>query len=100
MDSIVQTHTDECWLCGMPARYGEPLDKHHCFGGALRKKADKLGLVVYLHHSSCHIFGVQSAHQCGATSRLIKQTAQKAAMQQYGWSREDFIHEFGQNWLD
>lgn len=98
MESIVQFDTDVCFLCGLPEN-GDHLDKHHCFGGALRKKSEKLGLFVYLHHSECHIFGNCSAHQCGDTTDMIHKAAQKAAMQQYGWSIDDFRREFYKNYL-
>ena len=99
MNSIVQFETDVCWLCGMPATYHDPLDKHHCFGGACRKKSEKLGLFVYLHHGRCHIFGPESAHQCRQTSDKIKKAAQIAAMQTYGWSEDYFRREFGKSYL-
>lgn len=38
-----------CWLCGRNGT-AEPLDKHHIFGGAYRKKSEKYGLTVYLCH--------------------------------------------------
>lgn len=99
MDSIVQFDTSVCWLCDRFATHGQPLDKHHCFGGAYRKKSEALGLFVYLHHDECHIFGKDSAHQSAETALKIKQAAQLAAMQQYGWSIDDFIREFGKNYL-
>lgn len=98
MESIVQFDTDVCFLCGLPEN-GDHLDKHHCFGGAYRKKSEALGLFVYLHHDECHIFGKDSAHQSAETALKIKQAAQLAAMQQYGWSTDDFIREFGKNYL-
>lgn len=97
-DSIIQKDRSHCFLCGMNASF-EPLDEHHCFSGANRKNSEKYGLKVYLHHSSCHIFGKQSVHQNADTSKAIKQVAQKRAMEHYGWSVEDFIRIFGRNYL-
>jgi hypothetical protein len=37
----------ECWL-DQRNGYADPLDKHHIFGGAYRKKSEKYGLYVYL----------------------------------------------------
>ena len=85
----------ECFLCGGR----EMIERHHIFGGANRKKADKLGLVVDLCHY-CHNeppYGVH--HNKGAMLRL-KQYGQKKAMLDQGWSKEDFIREFGKNYLD
>lgn len=36
-----------CWLCGRNGN-GDPLECHHIFGGAMRKKSEKYGLKVYL----------------------------------------------------
>lgn len=55
-----------CWLCGRNGT-AEPLDKHHIFGGACRKKSEKYGLTVYLCHGSCHIFGEKAVHSCRET---------------------------------
>lgn len=55
-----------CWLCGRNGT-AEPLDKHHIFGGAYRKKSEKYGLTVYLCHGSCHIFGEKAVHSCRET---------------------------------
>lgn len=96
--SILQADREVCYLCGRPAGY-DPLDRHHVFGGALRKKSEKYGLVVYLHHDSCHIFGPQSAHRNAETALYLHQQAQRAAMERYGWTVEDFRREFYKNYL-
>lgn len=89
----------ECWLCG---RNGcrDPLDKHHIFGGALRKKSEKYGLVVYLCHSECHLDGKRAAHRNPETMQALREYGQKKAMEENGWSVEDFRMEFGRNYLD
>lgn len=94
--SIVQFDLCACWRCGSMQ---EKLDRHEAFGGAYRQKSKRLGLWVMLCHNECHIFGDYAAHNCAMTAHKIKQAAQKAAMQQYGWSTEDFIREFGKNYL-
>ena len=58
----------ECWLCGRNGSV-DPLDKHHIFGGPYRKKSEKYGLVVYLCHDRCHIFGPDAAHNNKDTMR-------------------------------
>lgn len=98
MDSIIQKDKTRCFLCGMIG-YVEPLDKHHVFGGALRKKSERYGLTVYLHHDRCHIFGEKSVHKCAAIDRKLKAHAQKVAMEHYGWDVERFIKEFYKNYL-
>lgn len=96
MRSILQDNPHECYLCH---RTAGPFDKHHVFSGPLRKKSEKYGLTVWLCHGSCHIFGPNSAHQSGETALYLHQQAQRAAMERYGWTAEDFRIEFGKNYL-
>lgn len=98
MKSILQDDSEVCYLCGLPA-CGDPLDWHHIFGGALRKKSEKYGLKVRLHHAKCHIFGPESAHGSGRTAELLHKAAQEAAMREYGWTVEDFRWVFYKNYL-
>ena len=88
-----------CWLCGRNGT-AEPLDKHHIFGGAYRKKSEKYGLTVCLCHNSCHIFGERAVHNCRETMEALHKYGQKLAMEQQGWTKEDFIREFGRNYLE
>lgn len=91
---------DKCFFCG--CTYG--LDYHHIFGGANRKKSTKFGLIVPLCHFGCHEFGKDSIHD-GYTAlardrRLqLHQYGQMKAMSEQGWTKEDFIREFGRNYL-
>lgn len=87
-----------CFLCGRNGAQ-DPLDKHHIFGGAYRKKSEKYGLVVYLCHNKCHIFGKMAVHQNKGQMRRLKRYGQLNAMQKQGWSEDDFIREFGKNYL-
>jgi hypothetical protein len=87
-----------CWLCGANGN-GDPLDKHHIFGGANRKKSDRMGLVVYLCHNRCHIFGRNAAHQNKETMLKLHQYGQRKAMDENGWDTDRFIAEFGRNYL-
>lgn len=98
MESIIQKDKTHCFICGMNSNF-EPLDEHHVFGGANRKKSEKYGLKVYLHHSSCHIFGKNSVHVNAKVDRAVKRIAQKRAMKHYGWTTEQFIEIFGKNYL-
>ena len=98
MESILQKDQTKCFLCKQNAN-GDPLDKHHCFFGALRNKSEKYGLTVYLHHNRCHIFGENAVHKNARINRKLQAFAQKKAMQEYDWSVEDFIKEFYKNYL-
>lgn len=88
----------KCWLCGRNG-YGDPLDRHHIFGGAFRKKSERYGLVVYLCHNRCHIFGEHAVHRDAQTMREVKEYGQRRAMSENDWSTGDFIREFGKNYL-
>lgn len=98
MKSILQDDATRCYICGGYA-CGDPLDKHHVFGGAMRSKSEKYGLTVYLHHAQCHIFGKYAVHQNAEINNALKAKAQTKAMQYYGWDVDDFRREFYKNYL-
>jgi len=87
-----------CWLCGRNG-CADVLDKHHIFGGAFREKSEKLGLVVWLCHHDCHIFGPEAVHRNSETMQRLHEYGQKLAMDRFGWDIEDFRLEFGKNYL-
>lgn len=95
MKSIIQQDRETCFLCSMNTNL-EPLDCHHVFGGANRKKSEKYGLKVFLHHDRCHLSGV---HKHAYLDLRLKQVAQQRAMKHYGWSTEEFIEIFGKNYI-
>lgn len=88
----------ECWLCGRNG-CGDPLDGHHIFGGCNRKKSEQYGLVVYLCHSRCHENGKEAAHKNAETMLRLHQWGQQKVMEEQGWTTEDFIREFGRNYI-
>ena len=92
--SIVQNDTSRCYLCG---HSGGKLDRHEVFGASNRSKSKRLGLWVMLCHDECHING---AHASKAISDALKRKAQAVAMKAYNWTKEDFIREFGRNYLE
>ena len=87
-----------CWLCGRNGA-ADPLDKHHIFGGANRNKSEKYGLVVYLCHNDCHIFGPEAAHNNADTMQKLHEYGQKKAMKEQGMTVDQFIKTFGKNYL-
>ena len=97
MKSIIQPDECRCYLCGIN-RY-EHLDKHHIFGGYNRSKSEEYGLFVFLHHSTCHIFGKHSVHNDYEVMEDLRRNAQLKAMDYYNWSENDFIGIFGRSWL-
>ena len=99
--SIMQDTVFEpfCYLCGANGAL-DKLDRHEIYGGSNREKSKRLGLWVLLCHNDCHIFGPMAAHNNASTALRLKQEAQRRAMEAYGWSTEDFIREFGKNYLE
>ena len=88
-----------CFLCGRNGA-SDPLDKHHIFGGAYRKKSERYGLTVYLCHCGCHLYGPEAAHNCRETMDRLHKHGQRMAMERYGWSVEEFRVRFGKNYLE
>lgn len=88
-----------CWLCGRNG-CGDPLDKHHIFGGSNRKKSEKYGLYVYLCHHRCHENGPEAAHRNPETAQRLHEFGQRLAMEENGWTVADFRLEFGKNYID
>jgi hypothetical protein len=89
---------NECFLCGKNG-WSDKLDRHHIFNKHNRNKSEKYGLVVYLCHNECHIFGKNSVHMNRDVDLKLKQYGQQKAMEEQGWSKEDFIRIFGKNYL-
>ena len=88
-----------CWLCGRNGST-DPLERHHIFGGALRNKSEQYGLVVFLCGERCHRNGRKAAHRCGETMQQLHEYGQLKAKQEQGWSREEFIRQFGKSFTD
>ena len=83
-----------CVLCGSSRR----IEKHHIFGGALRKKSEKYGLTVYLCHF-CHNEPPNGVHFNKDKMLQLKQYGQRKVMAEQGWTTEKFIEEFRKNYL-
>lgn len=94
MKSILQKDGTRCFVCGS-TRW---LEVHHVFGGALRSKSERYGLVVRLCHF-CHNEPPQGVHQNRALRLRLQAYAQKKAMELYGFSAEEFRQEFYKNYL-
>lgn len=88
----------ECFLCGRVESSCCFMESHHLFGGANRKKSDRLGLVVALCHN-CHNEPPYGAHHNKDTMLKLHQYGQRKAMEENGWTTEDFIREFGKNYI-
>lgn len=84
----------ECFICGC---YGV-VERHHIFGGALRKKSERYGLVVTLCHS-CHKEPPYGVHHNAKAMQKLHEYGQRKAMAGNGWNIDDFRREFYKNYL-
>ena len=92
--SILQTDMTCCYLCGSRS---SRLDRHEVFPSSNRTKSKSLGLWVMLCHSTCHE-GSMGVHQNAELAKRLKKKAQEIAMNEYGWTTDDFISRFGKNY--
>ena len=74
------------------------LHRHEVFFGSNRKKSIEYGLVVFL-APEMHNMSNAGVHFDREFDLELKRLGQKAAMDYYGWSIEDFIKIFGNNYL-
>ena len=99
MKSILHDKSSNiCYLCGRRGTSMDPLDEHHVFSGPFRQNSEKYGLKVYLHHSSCHIFGKHAVHNDAERNKELKSEVQRIAMERYGWTKDEWIALFGRNY--
>ena len=68
------------------------------FGTGNRQKSIKLGLVVFL-TPEMHNMSNYGVLFDKAFDYELKQIGQRAAMEKYNWSVDDFRKEFGKNYL-
>lgn len=85
---------DYCHMCG---RYG-PTETHHIYNGPNRKKADRMGLTVQLCHW-CHNEPPGGVHFDQSADLALKRETQLQVMEDYGWTTQDFIREFGKSYI-
>lgn len=83
-----------CWVCGTIYN----LHKHHIFGGANRKKSDKDGCWVYLcgyHHN----LSDEGVHFNRELDLKLKRECETNWLERNGKTEDDFIREYGKNYL-
>lgn len=90
--SIIQDEK-RCFITGTTSG----LDLHHCIHGSNRKKADRLGLTVWLRHD-IHMMLHARQKPFETLDDDLKKVAQRAYEEKIG-TREDFLKEFGINYL-
>lgn len=95
--SIIPDHDEyRCWRCD--GNGGGIMNRHEIFHshyGGNRDKSKRYGLWVYLCYD-CH----DEVHHSAYYDELLKAEAQYYAKKKYGWTKEDFIREFGKNYLE
>ncbi|MCK9576704.1 MAG: hypothetical protein M0R51_12345 [Clostridia bacterium] len=74
------------------------LVRHEIFFGPFRQKSIRLGLVVFL-TPEMHNMGNFSVHNFRGNDLILKRAGQQAAMDYYRWNTQQFINEFGKNYL-
>lgn len=92
MTKSIISNEKACFLCGS-TRW---LERHHIFGGALRKKSERYGLVVYLCHY-CHNEPPNGVHQNKERRRYLQEIGQRAFEEEH--PEKNFLQEFGRNYL-
>lgn len=88
----------QCFLCGRNGS-ADRLDKHHIFGNANRNRSEKYGLTVWLCHERCHIFGEYAVHNNAKVMQYLRRYGQEKCMKEQNMTVEEFIQEFGKNYL-
>ena len=102
--SIIPGHSVWCcWNCKQNGAVSGGLDRHEVIhndmGGKYRERCKRFGLWVHLCHNTCHQ-GDRGVHANYELDLRLKQEAQRSAMQEYGWSVEEFQSLFGKNYLE
>ena len=98
MDSVDSRYR-KCWLCGRNGMQ-DPLERHHIFGAANRKKSEQYGLVVTLCANRCHRNGSTAVHRSQDTMQRLHEYGQRKVMSEQGWSIDQFRQHFGKNYMD
>ena len=102
--SIIPGHNEYCcWNCKQNGISHGGLNRHEIFhedmGGKLRARSKMSGLWVYLCHDTCHQ-GPNGVHANAELDDRLKREGQRCAMEEYGWTTEQFVYLFGKNYLE
>lgn len=91
MQSVLQTETGYCYLCGRSGDWAW----HHVFNGnGVRELSEKYGLKIQL-CPECH----DRVHFKNAKERIwLKETLQGAAMEYWGMTPSEWLDIFGKNY--
>lgn len=91
--SIVQEET-----CCMVCYTNQNLERHHIFGGGLRKKSEEYGLTVWLchNHHNENVKGNPGVHHSRELDLWLKKLGQQAFEREF--PEKDFLREFGRSY--
>ena len=97
--SIIQ---DEpiCYVTG--ARYGLDRPHHVFYGSTKRNKSEQYGLKIWLTvqaHYELHNSPLNAQYVTKEVADRIKSEVQQIAMKHYGWSMEDWMKIFRENYI-
>lgn len=92
LNSIFTDDMDHCFFTGSP-----DVERHHVFGGFNRKRSEQYGFIIPL-RKDLHPNGVFAGKQAKKLDLYMKQECQEWYEKNIG-TREQFIQEFGRNWL-
>lgn len=91
LTSVFTDDMEHCMFTGV-----SPVERHHIFGGANRKRSEKYGFIAPL-RPDLHPNGF-AGKDAKEVDLALKTKAQTYYEEHYG-TREDFIREFGRNYL-
>lgn len=91
--SVFTDDLDHCMFTG-----AAPVERHHVFGGANRKKSERRGFIAPL-RPDLHPNGVFAGKDAKDVDTALKRLSQQYYETHYG-TREQFINEFGRNYLE
>ncbi len=92
MFSVFTDDLDHCMFTGC-----SPVERHHIFGGANRKRSEFYGFIAPL-RPDLHPNGVFAGKEAKSVDIKLKTMAQEYYETHCG-TRADFIREFGKSWL-
>lgn len=92
LTSVFTDDMDRCIFTGSCI-----VERHHIFGKFNKKRSEKYGFVVPL-RPDYHPNGAQAGKDAKEIDLKLKTMAQEYYEEHYG-TREDFIREFGRNYL-
>lgn len=96
MKKLFSVFTDDMEHCMFTGN--APVERHHIFGGANKKRSEKYGFIAPL-RPDLHPNGVFAGKDAKEVDTALKKRSQTYYEEHYG-TREDFIKEFGKNYLD